>query len=85
MLRPMFRIVPDDTRIRFMRGRFMGIYSGVFAFASLLDRLNIWALPLDANTAKIRGELVRLSDSCAPQKPLLQSAEHLVTPRSVRC
>ena len=25
MLRPMFRIVPDDTRIQFMRGRVMGI------------------------------------------------------------
>jgi Tol biopolymer transport system component len=41
--------------------------SGVFAFASLLDRLNIWALPLDANTAKIRGELVRLSDSASAE------------------
>jgi len=30
MLRPLLRIVPDNTRIKFMRGRFMGIYVSAF-------------------------------------------------------
>jgi preprotein translocase subunit SecD/preprotein translocase subunit SecF len=36
-MRPMFRIVPDGTRIKFMRGRFMGlIVSAVLSSASLI-------------------------------------------------
>jgi eukaryotic-like serine/threonine-protein kinase len=34
----------------------------MLAFASLVDRLDIWALPVDANTAKIGGEMVRLTN-----------------------
>ena len=36
---------------------------GMIAFASLLDRLDAWALPLDADSAKLRGEMVRLTHS----------------------
>ncbi|MCW3474100.1 protein translocase subunit SecF [Limobrevibacterium gyesilva] len=36
-IRPIFRIVPDDTRIPFMRGRFMGlIVSAVLSIASVI-------------------------------------------------
>jgi preprotein translocase SecF subunit len=36
-IRPMFRIVPDNTRIHFMRGRFMGlIVSAVLSIASVV-------------------------------------------------
>ncbi|MBU6498688.1 MAG: protein translocase subunit SecF [Rhodospirillales bacterium] len=36
-IRPLFRIVPDGTRIRFMRGRFMGlIVSAILSSASLI-------------------------------------------------
>ena len=36
LLRPMFRLVPDGTRIRFMRGRYMGlIVSAVLSSASI--------------------------------------------------
>ncbi|HEY0265997.1 MAG TPA: hypothetical protein VGC16_04550, partial [Rhizomicrobium sp.] len=35
-IRPLFRIVPDGTRIRFMRGRFMGlIVSAILSVASI--------------------------------------------------
>ena len=35
--RPLFRLVPDDTRIHFMRGRFMGlIVSAVLSTASVV-------------------------------------------------
>jgi preprotein translocase SecF subunit len=37
LLRPMFRLVPDGTRIRFMRGRFMGlIVSAILSTASVV-------------------------------------------------
>ncbi|MGA9865842.1 MAG: protein translocase subunit SecF [Acetobacteraceae bacterium] len=37
LLRPMFRLVPDGTRIKFMRGRFMGlIVSAVLSTASIV-------------------------------------------------
>lgn len=37
ILRPMFRIVPDDTRIQFMRGRFLGLLtSAVLSLASVV-------------------------------------------------
>ncbi len=36
-IRPLFRLVPDDTRIQFMRGRFMGlIVSAVLSTASIV-------------------------------------------------
>jgi preprotein translocase SecF subunit len=36
-IRPLFRIVPDDTRIRFMNGRFMGLaVSAVLSIASVI-------------------------------------------------
>ena len=36
-IRPMFRIIPDGTRIRFMRGRFMGlIVSAILSTASVV-------------------------------------------------
>ena len=36
-LRPMFRLVPDDTRIQFMRGRFLGLLtSAVLSVASVI-------------------------------------------------
>jgi preprotein translocase subunit SecD/preprotein translocase subunit SecF len=40
MLRPMLRIVPDNTRIKFMRGRFMGIY--VSAFLSTISAISFF-------------------------------------------
>jgi serine/threonine protein kinase/Tol biopolymer transport system component len=36
---------------------------GIVVFASLLDRLDAWALPVDTDNAKIRGEMVRLTHS----------------------
>ena len=37
MIRPMFRLVPDDTKIQFMRGRYIGLAtSAVLSIASLL-------------------------------------------------
>ncbi len=37
LLRPMFRLVPDGTRIHFMRGRFMGlIVSAILSTASII-------------------------------------------------
>lgn len=36
---------------------------GMIAFTSLLDRLDAWALPVDVDNAKIRGEMVRLTHS----------------------
>ncbi|MEO8713477.1 MAG: protein translocase subunit SecF [Acetobacteraceae bacterium] len=37
LLRPMFRLVPDGTRIKFMRGRFMGlIVSAILSTASVV-------------------------------------------------
>ena len=37
LARPLFRIVPDGTRIKFMRGRFMGLaVSAVLSTASVV-------------------------------------------------
>ena len=36
-MRPLFRLVPDDTRIQFMKGRFLGLLtSAVLSFASVV-------------------------------------------------
>jgi serine/threonine protein kinase len=48
---------------------------GLLAFAGLLDRLDLWILPLDADTAKITGDMTRLTHSTAAIRAPRASAD----------
>src|SRR5207302_1532242 len=40
--------------------------AGHMAFAALSGNTNLWSIPIDANTGKILGEMVRLTESADP-------------------